>query len=195
MDRAAQVGLHNLPEALTTLIGRDRERSRVAELVREQRIVTLVGVGGVGKTRLALAAARAVVADFAHGVWLVELAALADGSLVPLAVAAAVGTTLDRDQPALDALVAALGARQRMVVLDNCEHLVAACAELVERVAGACPRVRIMSTSREPLRVAGEIVWPVAPLEVPPLAGPRPGFQQFTDTASVRLFVERARAA
>jgi predicted ATPase/DNA-binding CsgD family transcriptional regulator len=195
MERAPRVGRHNVPEPLTSLVGRDDDRRRVSQLVREQRVVTLVGVGGVGKTRLALAAARAVVADFAHGVWLVELAALADDSLVPLAVAAAVGTTLDRNQRPLDALVAALGARQLLVVLDNCEHLVAACAEVVERVAGACPRVHILATSREPLGVAGEVVWPVAPLAIPPLVGPLPGLQQFTDTASVRLFVERARTA
>src|SRR5215469_3056887 len=104
MERAPRVGRHNVPEPLTSLIGRDDDRRRVAELVRKQRIVTLVGVGGVGKTQLALAAARAAVADFADGAWLVELGALADGSLVPVTVAAAVGTGLDHDLPALDAL-------------------------------------------------------------------------------------------
>jgi non-specific serine/threonine protein kinase len=195
MERAPRIGRHNMPEPLTTLIGRDDDRRGVAELVREQRIVTLVGVGGVGKTRLALAAARAAVAEFADGVWLVELGAQSDGSLVPVTVASAVGTALDRDQPPLDALVAALGSRQLLVVLDNCEHLVAACAEVVQRVAGACPRVHIMATSREPLAVAGEVVWPVAPLDIPALDGARPPLQQLTDTASVRLFIERARAA
>jgi non-specific serine/threonine protein kinase len=195
MERAPRVGRHNMPEPLTSLIGRDDDSRRVAELVGQQRIVTLVGVGGVGKTRLAVAAAHAAAPDFADGVWLVELPALADGSLVPLTVAAAVGTSLDRDSAPLDALIAALGARQLLIVLDSCEHLVAACAELAQRVAGACPRVHILSTSREPLLVAGEVVWPVAPLEVPPLPGPRQGLQQFTDAASVRLFVERARAA
>src|ERR687887_2758699 len=107
MERAPRIGRHNMPEPLTTLIGRDDDRRGVAELVREQRIVTLVGVGGVGKTRLALAAARAAVAEFADGVWLVELGAQSDGSLVPVTVASAVGTALDRDQPPLDALVAA----------------------------------------------------------------------------------------
>jgi non-specific serine/threonine protein kinase len=194
MEPAPRIGRHNMPEPLTTLIGREEDLRRVAELVREQRIVTLTGVGGVGKTRLALAAARAVLADFAHGVWLVELAALADGSLVPATIAAAVGTALDRDQPPLDALVAALGSRQLLIVLDNCEHLVAACAKVVEGVARACPRVHIVPTSREPLAMDGEVVWTVAPLDIPALdeRGQLP--QQATDKASVRLFVERARA-
>jgi non-specific serine/threonine protein kinase len=195
MERAPRIGRHNLPEPLTTLIGRDQDRRQVTELLREQRIVTLIGVGGVGKTRLALAAARAAVADFAHGVWLVELAALTEGSLVPASIAAAVGTTLDRDQPLLAALVAALGSRQILIVLDNCEHLAAACAEVVEGVARACPRVHVMATSREPLGVGGEAVWPVAPLEIPALDGRGQPLQQLADTASVQLFVERARAA
>ena len=194
MERAPRIGRHNLPEPLTTLIGRDEDLRRVAELVGEQRIVTLVGVGGVGKTRLALAAARDAMADFAHGVWLVELAALADGSLVPATIAAGVGTALDRDQPPLDALVAALGSRQLLIVLDNCEHLVAACAQVVEAVARACPRVHIMATGREPLAVDGEVVWTVAPLEIPALDERDQLLQQVKNAASVRLFVERARA-
>src|SRR5215467_6994342 len=109
MELAPRVGRHNVPEPLSSLIGRDGDCRRIAGLIREQRIVTLVGVGGVGKTRLALAAARAAVADFAHGVWLVELGALADGSLVPANIAAAVGTAIDRDQSPLDALLTALG--------------------------------------------------------------------------------------
>jgi predicted ATPase len=195
MERTPRIARHNLTEPLTTLIGRDQDLRRVAELVREQRVVTLVGVAGVGKTRLAVAAGRAAVADFAHGVWLVELAALADPSLLPTTIAAAVGTALGRDQPPLPALVAALGSRQVLIVLDNCEHLVTACAEVVEVIARACPRVHIMATSREPLAIAGEFVWPVAPLEIPPPVGPGRGLEQVTDTASVRLFVDRARAA
>jgi non-specific serine/threonine protein kinase len=195
MQRVPQIGRHNLPEPLTTLIGREQDRRRVGELIRDQRIVTLVGVGGVGKTRLALAAARAAVADFAHGVWLVELAALTDGSLVPATIAVAVGTTLDGDQPPLAALVAALGSRQLLIVLDNCEHLADACAEVVQGLAGACKRVHILATSREPLGVDGETVWPVAPLEIPVLDGRSQPLQQIADTASVQLFVERARTA
>jgi non-specific serine/threonine protein kinase len=195
MERAPSIGRHNVPEPRTSLIGREEDLRRVAELVRGQRIVTLVGVGGVGKTRLALATAHAAVADFRHGVWLVELAALADGSLVPATIASAVGAALDRDEAPLDALLAALGSRQLLVVLDNCEHLATACGDVVEGIARGCPRVHIMATSREPLGVAGEIVWPVGPLEIPPSDGPRPGLEQFTDTASVRLFDERARAA
>jgi non-specific serine/threonine protein kinase len=195
MGSTPSTSRHNLAEPLTALIGRDEDRRRVAELIHEKRVVTLVGVGGVGKTRLALAAARAAVADFADGVWLVELAALADGALVPATIAAAVGTTLDRDLTPLAGLVAALGSRQLLIVLDNCEHLVAACAEVVEVVARACPRVHIMATSREPLGVDGEVVWPVAPLEILAPDARGHGLEQVAATASVRLFVERARAA
>jgi non-specific serine/threonine protein kinase len=194
MERSPRAGWHNLPAPLTTLIGRDEDQRGVVDLVRERRIVTLLGVGGVGKTRLALAAARAAVADFAHGVWLVELAALADGSLVPATIAAAAGITLVRDQPPLSALVAALGSRQLLVILDNCEHLVGACAEVAEGVARACPRVHILATSREPLAVDGEVVWIVTPLDTPALDGRHQPLRPLADTASVRLFVERARA-
>ena len=196
MEGTPRIGRHNVPEPLTALIGRDADLRRVAELIREQRIVTLVGVAGVGKTRLALAAASAAVMDFTHGVWLVELAALTDGSLVRGTVAAGVGITLDRDrdQSSLAALVAALSSRQLLIVLDNCEHLIAACAEVVVAVARACPRVHILATSREPLAVDGEIIWTVAPLDIPALDERSKLPQQVTDAASVRLFVERARS-
>jgi predicted ATPase/DNA-binding CsgD family transcriptional regulator len=184
---------HNLPEELTSLIGRERDRAEVAGLLRGHRLVSLVGPGGVGKTRLALGAARASVADFPDGVWLVELGSLADGELVPQAVAAAAGIPLPRDRAPLETLIAALGSLQVLLVLDNCEHLVRACAELVESLVRTCPRLRVLVTSREPLGVPGEITWPVAPLPTPD--DPAIPHERLAEIEAVRLFVERAQAA
>ncbi|MBV9543895.1 MAG: AAA family ATPase, partial [Chloroflexi bacterium] len=187
------IGQHNLPEDLTSLIGREHDQAEVAGLLREQRMVSLVGAGGVGKTRLALAVARALVADVPDGVWLVELASVSDGALVPAAVSAAVGVPSSPDRPVAETLIWALGSRQVLLVVDNCEHLVHACAELLERLLQTCPRLRALVTSREPLGVPGEIAWPVSPLPTPDeVAGP---LEHVAKIDAVRLFVERAQAA
>jgi non-specific serine/threonine protein kinase len=176
------------------------------------RLLTLTGVGGVGKTRLALQVAADLAADFPAGVVWVELAPLADGALVPSAVTAAAGVTAGRGRSPEDVLVVAWQERAPLLVLDNCEHLVAACASFAERLLSACPNLRVLATSREPLQIAGERQWHVPPLSVPPLApdaedsiaaSPRPG-PEGTPSASgmsetegygaVQLFVERARA-
>jgi predicted ATPase/DNA-binding CsgD family transcriptional regulator len=190
---ARSVGQHNLPEELTSLIGRERDQAEVTGLLREHRIVSLVGAGGVGKTRLALRAARASVADFVDGVWLVELASLSDGGLVPQAVAAAVGVPLPLDRAPAEILIGALGLQQVLLILDNCEHLVQACAELVERLLQTCPRLRVLVASREPLGVPGEIAWPVSLLPTPDDGATPP--ERLAEIAAVRLFVERAQAA
>ncbi len=135
MSRAAGiVGQHNLPEDLTSLIGREPDRIQVRELVAAHRVVSLVGAGGVGKTRLALAIARTAVLDFPDGIWLVELGSLTDGRLLPGTVAASIGLASSPRRPVIETLIAAFGSRCVLLVLDNCEHLVQACAELVERL-------------------------------------------------------------
>jgi predicted ATPase/DNA-binding CsgD family transcriptional regulator len=184
---------HNLPAQVTRLIGRDQEVRQIAKLLSGSRSVTLTGAGGVGKTRLALHVATEVVERFDAGVWLVELASLADPALVPRAVAAALHRPDPMYEAAEDGLLHYLSRHQVLLVLDNCEHLVAACATLVERILRACPGVRVLSTSRERLRHAGETAVSVQPLSVPPSGG-RVGLDEITGSASVRLFVDRARA-
>src|SRR5262245_48858357 len=135
MSRSAGiVGQHNLPEDLTPLIAREHDSTQVSELLAAHRVVSLVGVGGVGKTRVALAVARAMVLDFPQGIWLVELASLSDAGLVPGAVATSVGLASSPRRTVIETLIAALGSGRVLLVLDNCEHLVQACAELVERL-------------------------------------------------------------
>ena len=199
----------NLRAELTSFVGRDTELMQVADLVGTHRLTTLTGPGGAGKTRLAVEAARAELGAMPDGVWLVELAPVTD----PAEVAATVLATLGlqerslmrggRQVPApdtsvdpLERLAATLSGKQALLVLDNCEHLVAAAAVLADRVLGACPRVRIIATSREPLNITGEVLWPVRPLAMPPLplAGQAPDPAALTGYASVQLLVQRAQA-
>ena len=190
-EQQAEPSRHNLPTALTSFIGRDRELRDVARLLDRNRLLTLTGAGGSGKTRLGLHAATARVSACRDGVWLVELAGLGDPALVPAATAAALGLTLPSHREALEGLSAQLDQWRALLILDNCEHLVAACAALAEHLLGACPELRILATSREPLRVPGEVTW-----RVPSLAIPKPGRSvkpsELASYESIRLFCERA---
>jgi predicted ATPase len=173
---AARAG--NLPRQLTSFVGRERERADIAALLGRIRLVTLTGPGGCGKTRLALEVAADAAPRVADGAWFVDLAGLSDPALVAQAAALAVGVPIPAARSALEALVAHLAPREALIVLDNCEHLIDACARLAEEVLRAGPGVRVLATSREPLRCAGEVTW-----RVPSLA------------ESERLFCERAAAA
>ncbi len=177
----------NLPVVLTELIGRDAEVADVADLVRAHRLVTLTGTGGVGKTRLALAVATAAAPLFPDGLWLVELAPVADPEEVPRAVAAAVGA------PVTDGsgLARYLGERRMLIVLDNCEHVIDASATLVEAVLASGPEPVIVATSREQLGVAAEVAYRVRSLTVPELDA---DVAEAGASDAVRLFVERAAA-
>src|SRR5712691_4313558 len=183
-----------LPLHLTSFVGRERERAEIVQLVESTRLLTLVGTGGVGKTRLALEAARTLQPEFAHGVWLVELASLADPSLVLQAVATSLGLAEIAGQSLEETLLNVLRGRRLLLVLDNCEHVLTAAADVVDRLLRGCAQVHILATSRQPLRVAGETVW-----RVPSLSAPDPRVASGTDeiaaAESVRLFVERSRAA
>jgi predicted ATPase/DNA-binding SARP family transcriptional activator len=189
--RLAAPARHNLPVALTSFIGRDRELREVARLLDRSRLLTLTGAGGSGKTRLALEAATARLGACRDGVWLVELAGLGDPELVPAAIASALGLMLPFQRPALEGLGAQLSQSRRLLILDNCEHLVAACAVLAGHLLGACSGLRILATSREPLRVPGEVTWRVPSLTLPASGGSvKPA--ELASCESVRLFCERA---
>ncbi len=162
----------NLPVQLTSFVGRQREKEAIAELLVDPApacLLTLTGVGGYGKTRLALAVASELVAVYPDGVWLVELGALTDPAVVPETVAAALGVEPEPGRSPTTSLVEALRSRRLLLLLDNCEHLIDACAQFATVVLAGCPGVQILATSREPLRVPGERVWRVPPLELPDL--------------------------
>ena len=226
----------NLRAELTSFVGRDAELAQVAELLRGHRLLTLTGPGGAGKTRLAVEAARAELDAMPDGVWLVELAPVTDPADVTSTVLGALGlreqallyagrataTFPPRPEEQADALgrlLAALARQQALLVLDNCEHLVTAAATLADRVLAACPHVRVLATSREPLNITGEALWTVGPLALPPDPAVTPSFfaeragvavappadqaaeladngetGHIQDFASVRLLTQRARA-
>jgi len=202
LDRAPAKRRTNLRSGLTTFVGRDEELARVAAMVGESRLVTLTGPGGSGKTRLATEVGRTLVDRQSDGVWFVELAPVGDGAEVPHAVLGALGlranalvvgpgrTMPDAAEP-MDRLAAALSTRSTVLVLDNCEHLVDAVASVADRLLGECPRLRILATSREPLGITGETLWPVDPLELPP-AGVDPAAA--LTFPAMRLLADRARA-
>ncbi len=183
---------HNLPAPLTSFVGREQEVAEVGRLLATTRLLTLIGTGGCGKTRLALEVARGSVAAYADGVWLVELAGLSDPGLVPRTVAGALGVREDPDRPLIDVLTDALRSRRMLLVLDNCEHLLDACAHLAETLLSSCPDLRVLATSRESLGAGGELHRRVPSLSVPSETSPPP-VERLTEYGSVRLFVERAR--
>jgi predicted ATPase/DNA-binding SARP family transcriptional activator len=170
---------HNLPAALADIVGRERELADMEQLLREWRLITVTGLGGTGKTRLALEVARRQVEAWADGVWVVDLTELADGDLVLGVVAAVLGVPDGPDEQLRDALISHVRERELLLVLDNCEHLVAACAEVVHAVLRGCANVRVLATSRVPLAVRGELDYALEPL---------------AEEFAVELFVERAAA-
>jgi predicted ATPase len=190
----------NLPAQLTHFVGREREVAEVRRLLGAHRLLTLTGAGGVGKTRLAIEVGLALVAGeagtaaFADGVWLAELAPLADAALVPRAVAEAFRLPDAPVRTPAAALATHLAGKHALLILDNCEHVIAACAELVEALLGACPHLAILATSREALRAAGEVVWRVPSLTTPDPAHPPP-LERVLDYEATQLFVEHAAAA
>jgi len=191
VPRALIKGRTNLPEQLTSFVGRRRELVEIMHLLERTRLLMLTGVGGTGKTRLALRVAAEVLDRYPDGVWLVDLAPLADSTLVPYAVAAATGVRAEPGQPLVATLLAALRARQLLLVIDNCEHLLDACAHLADGLLRACPRVRILATSRQALGIVGEVSRHVPSLAVP-AEGHLPPIESLTAYEAIQLFVDRA---
>ena len=183
-----------LPVALTNFVGRERELASARELVRASRLITFTGVGGSGKTRLALELATEIEREFRGGIALVELAPLGDAAFIAQVIAQAIGLVGSTRPNTEAALVMALKDSELLLVVDNCEHLIDQCSSLVERLLKACPSLHVLATSREPLGIPGEVAFPVPPLTTPSLdrllaTRDLEGFE------AVRLFVDRAAVA
>ena len=192
--RSLEATPNNLPQQVTSFIGRERELAEVKKLLSNTRLLTLLGVGGIGKTRLSLQVAADAMDDYPDGVWFVELAPQTDARLAPQSVASVIGVKEEAGHPVVEALTKYVKDRQLLLVLDNCEHLVQACAELVKRLLQAGPRSRILASSREHLHVAGETTYLVPALEAP---DPHEtiALEALTQYGAVRLFTDRAGAA
>jgi non-specific serine/threonine protein kinase len=184
----------DLPVPLTSFVGRQADLAEVCSILRKDRLLTLTGVGGCGKTRLALEAARTVSSHIEDGAWLVELAPLRDEAQVAQAVAGAFGVREVSTQPLLRTLVVSLKPRRALLILDNCEHLLDACARLVDALLSGCPGVQVLATSREALGLIGEVNWRVPSLPVPP-SQPSPTPHTAEAYAASKFFIDRARAA
>ena len=181
---------HNLPIQLTRFVGRERELAELSSLLQSCRLLTLSGPGGVGKTRLALQLAAQLIERYPDGVWLAELGSVTAGAPVTRVVAAAVGVREHHGQSLAAAIVDGLAATDTLVLLDNCEHVIDACSELVEHILSSCPRVTVLATSREPLSVRGEVLWRIPSLSLAHADGAVGGTSD-----AVQLFADRAVAA
>jgi non-specific serine/threonine protein kinase len=190
---ATKLAQHNLPVPETRLIGREQELQEVSLRLNDTRLLTLTGVGGCGKTRLALEVARTAVEHYADGVWFVELAPVADPTLVPHLVATAIGVRESAGQTVTSALTTALRSRHLLLVLDNCEHLLEACARLVVDLVRSCADLHVLATSREALGLTGEVAWRVPSLPVP-AANQQYTLAELAAIPAVQLMVERATA-
>src|SRR5258705_5608686 len=193
-DAAARASRpRNLPEAVSELIGREAELRAVTALATAHRLVSLVGAGGIGKTRLGLEVARHLLPRFPDGVFVAELGPLSSPELVPATVASALGLTHVAGTVSLEGVAGAVGSKQLLLVLDNCEHVIEAAAAMAETLLRATPGVSLVATSREPLRVSGEYVYRVPPLDLP--AEDNQDMADVLRSGAVRLFVSRAHAA
>jgi predicted ATPase/class 3 adenylate cyclase len=185
---------NNLPIQLTSFIGREQEMARVKELLEGARLLSLTGSGGAGKTRLSLQVAADLIDEFPDGVWFIELAPLTDPALIPQTVASLLGLREEAGRPVMTMLSDYLRAKSTLLLLDNCEHLIDACAKFADTILHAAPKVKLLATSREALGIAGEAAYRVPSLSLPPVQLATSNFQTLTQYESVRLFIDRALA-
>jgi len=181
----------NLPVQMTSFIGREKDMSEIAQAISEHRLVTLTGAGGTGKTRLSLQVGADMLDQFRDGVWFVELASLTDSNLLPGAILSAFGIREEENRKPEQYMLDYLREKNLLLILDNCEHLIEACAQLVDTLLHHIPTSKVLTTSREPLGVQGELTWQVSPLSVPDLKN-LPAFGNLSQFEAVQLFIERA---
>jgi len=181
---------HNLPRQLSTFIGREKERDEITNLIAKNRLVTLVGVGGIGKTRLSLQVGENVLNNYPNGVWFVTLDALSDPALVPQTVASVFDIREGTDYPIVEILINALRKKTTLLILDNCEHVLDACAQLILNLLQNCPHLKIIATSRETLNIAGEATYSIPSLSIP--EEDNISFEKLNAYESIQLFTERA---
>jgi non-specific serine/threonine protein kinase len=191
--RNDQSAIHDVPRALTSFVGRELELRELGDILPNAALLTIVGAGGVGKTRLAQELVRTHAAAYADGGWLVDLSGVTDRTLVSSVVAASLGLGNLQSTHVLNTLADFLSRKHLLLVLDNCEHLIDACADLVVHLTRFCPRLHVLVTSREALAIDGEVTRRLSPLDVPELNPSTPP-DQIGESAAVRLFVERAQA-
>ena len=184
---------NNLPLQLTSFVGREKEQQELKELLEKTRLLSLTGSGGAGKTRLSLQIAADLIDEFPDGVWFVELAPLTDATLIPQTIASILGLREEAGRPAMSMLSDYLRAKTTLLILDNCEHLIDACAKFADTILRVAPKIKILATSREALGIAGETAYRVPSLEIP---NPKLqiSIEQLTQYDAVRLFVDRALA-
>jgi len=194
-SQVARTAATNLPVALSSFVGREDAMEHLRLLLQQHRLLTLIGPGGSGKTRLATETGRGLLATFPGGVWLVELAELSDPERVVHAIADCLGVTEQESHPLRQLLADFLSTRRPLLILDNCEHLLAACATVTEFLLTRCPGVQVLATSREALGIVGEQLWPVPPLPLPAAAsvlGTSSDLHALLSAPAIRLFVDRA---
>jgi predicted ATPase/class 3 adenylate cyclase len=191
--KTVDVSPNNLPLQLTSFIGREEEISQVKELLTQSRMLTMIGAGGSGKTRLALQVAAGILDTYPDGVWLVELASLTDPTLVLQTISAVLGIREQTGQPSLKAVVDFVCGKEILLLMDNCEHLIEVCAQIADNLLHACPNVSLIATSRERLDIEGEHIFYVPSLELPSLV-PTSSLKDIAQSEAVRLLHERAVA-
>jgi predicted ATPase/DNA-binding SARP family transcriptional activator len=191
--REASAPSHNLPLQLSSFIGRQKEQDDITNLLKKKRLVTLLGAGGIGKTRLALEVGHKLLSEYPNGVWYIALDSLSDPALITQTVASIFDIQEDRDRTLLEKLTHLLAAKTALLIFDNCEHLLDACAELVTALLTQCPHLKILATSREVLGIPGEAIYTIPSLALP--EGDLDSTEQSSEFESVQLFAERATLA